>query len=511
MAVALALIVGACGGREQSNTSSAAPTTQPAAQQTAPPSGGTAATSPQTGASPVAGAPQLRYQGAIRMYAQAYTPGSQNTDVKNLKAFREVADEYQRLHPGITIEFVDEKYQDYDQTVRLQAAGKELPDVYWAQWSGLNGRYPKGIAADLKPALDQPNPYIPGDKPWRESLNQTVVAETAAPGGSIYQVNGDYVATAFFYNQDLFQKAGISKPPATWRELLDVCQRLKAAGINPVSNIPNYSWWQRHWLSDFYSNDYERISGFDKQPGISGTDEAVAINKGLLSTKDPRFMAWWPVFKQFTDQWKQDLLTTPLEQSDDTALRDFIGGKSAIYYSGSWTPNQLRSANAPFKLSSFNFPKLDKSVSEYATGAYTANAVGGPTAGYQYAMATESSNATMGDPAKQEAVLDWMRFIGTPKNVEKVSNELGQYLPTPPGTKPSPALGPLAAQADQPLRAIQVGPSGEKLPDQLQRQFSLFLHGDIDLERATGEVQEALDRASEGYAKENNLNFADYR
>lgn len=41
--------------------------------------------------------------------------------------------------------------------------------------------------------------------------------------------------TGFFYNKDLFQQAGIETPPKTWSEFMEVCQKLKDAGINAIT------------------------------------------------------------------------------------------------------------------------------------------------------------------------------------------------------------------------------------------------------------------------------------
>ena len=58
----------------------------------------------------------------------------------------------------------------------------------------------------------------------------------------MYQVDGkqygipfDIGMVGFWYNKDLFAKAGITAPPATWDELLDRRRKLKAAGITPIA------------------------------------------------------------------------------------------------------------------------------------------------------------------------------------------------------------------------------------------------------------------------------------
>ena len=52
----------------------------------------------------------------------------------------------------------------------------------------------------------------------------------------------------FWYNKDLFTKAGIDGPPTTWNEFLADVQKLKAAGITPIAvgekdKWPGIFWW----------------------------------------------------------------------------------------------------------------------------------------------------------------------------------------------------------------------------------------------------------------------------
>ncbi len=164
-----------------------------------------------------------------------------------------------------------------------------------------------------------------------------------------------------------------------------------------MAHVPLYGWWQRNFLSEFYANDYDRITGFDETSGLSSLDQAVAINKGILSPQDPRFMAWWPIFKQFTDTWNPDYLTSPTDDNSTVVFQDFMGGRAAMIYEGSWQPSRIRSADPNFRFGSFSFPTLSKDVSEYSTGTVTSNAVGGPDAGFQFAVASPRANRTMED------------------------------------------------------------------------------------------------------------------
>jgi len=443
------------------------------------------------------------WQGEILFYAQAYTPNSKLENANQLKAFQEVADAYQKDHPGVTIKFFDEEMQDYLQTVRVKSAGKELWDIFWVQSGNTIGTLPQGIARDLTADLDVPNPYIKGNKAWKDAMNQTVLAYTKAPSGAQYVVDGDFVGTAFFYNKDLFTKAGIEAPPTTWAGVLDTAKKLNDAGITSMSGSWDPSWFGRHFLSDFYSPDYDKITGCDNSVGESPQDEAAAIKNGLLSTKDPRFMAWWPIFKSFTDLWSQEYLAQDIAATNEGAQKDFAAGKVAMFYSGSWVPRNLQTVGIEFELGSFSFPKLSKDDSEYATGVDIAGVVGGPNAAYQYAMSTKDSNKTFEEDGKEAAVLDFLQYIGTPEVIEKVVNELGSFAPTWPGTKPVAGLETFAAQANEGLKVVTTGNSSAKLGPATEKTFGLYISGNQDLDAATQQMQTELDRAVQDYERSN--------
>lgn len=497
-------------GPDQGNTAdeTAAAPSDEVLDATAPAGGTTVASGarPANSFPPAAGAAQLTYKGPITFYAQAYTPNSKLPNANKLKEFENVAKEYEKLHPGIDIQFIDEDITNYSQVVRAKAAAGELWDVWWAQWGEVNSTLPKGIAVDLSPYYKQKNPYIPDKATWQDAVNQTVYNQTVAANGARYNVNGDYVGTGFYYNQELFQKAGIAKAPQTWSELIDACEKLKAQQIPCVAHVPILGWWARHFLTDTYAQEYDRLSRADKAPAFSGTDEAYAAANGTFSADDPRFMEWWPFFKTFTDFWKRDYLNRPTDDND-AAFQDFISGKVGMMYGGSWEPGNIRDQAPDLKFDSFSFPKLTKQDFQYSTGTDTSAAVGGPNAAYQYAISTPKADQTMSQPGKTEAVLDFVRYIGTPQVVQRVVNELGDFAPTWPDTKPNPGSEAFVEQANQELRAVNFLNISDNLEPNVQRIFGQYLAGDLQFDQAKQQVQRQLDTAVRAYERENKVDL----
>jgi len=448
--------------------------------------------------------PAEEWTGTITMFAQEYTPNAEVANSYGLTALQDAADGFAEEHPGVTVEFVDEKFDVYTEQVRVKAAAGELWDVYWGQWAALNGSLPEGIAYDLAPAFEEPNPYAPEYDTWAEAMNPQVIEATRAGSGASYNINGDFVTTGWYYNADLFEQAGITEPPATWGEFVELCTTLRDAGITPVAFVPYYGHMQRHWLSDLYSDDFEAITQLDGAPGFSGADEALAIGEGILSPADPRFLAWWPTFKQATDTWQPDYITAPAERND-RAKQDFFAGDAAMYYSGSQTARELASAEVPFTWASFPFPTITPEDNEFASGDDTASAVGGPTGAYQYAISTAQANSTMEEPGKAEVVLDWLRYIGTPETAQSVVNETGQFLPSFTDTEPVEDLAEFADIVNQPWQSLYVGFSAPNLDTDLQRIFGNYLGGNITIEQARDELTPLLETAAADFRAQNGL------
>lgn len=91
-----------------------------------------------------------------------------------------------------------------------------------------------------------------------------------------------------FYDKDAFAKAGVTAEPKTWAEFLDVCQKLKDAGVAPIAQDSAYCDFAfYHQLVRHLGED--KIEELDMNGGWSGTaaeqaaDEIIdLINKGYF-------------------------------------------------------------------------------------------------------------------------------------------------------------------------------------------------------------------------------------
>lgn len=403
------------------------------------------------------------FQGTITMYAATYGPPDSQTQVKGTKLIpatklKAIAAQYEKLHPGVKIQFIHSlpAGQNYNTYVRTKASGGQLPDIIWEQWYYADSSLPEGTLTDLAPYLKKPDAYVQG-KNWGDVLNKEIMSETSAPNGANYIINGDYVGQGLYYNKDAFQKAGITTLPKTWSEFIDDCKKLKAAGYTPVAwdssstptGIDRLTWLSRMFYTNFYANQWDQMR-YTGTPAITDEDEVIAIKNGVYGPSNKKWMAMWPMIKQFSQYWQKD--ATGSDSNGVGPQLAFLTGKVGMYFDGSWAARQIKSANPNFKWGSFADPIPDQAATSYATNFNSSAAVGGPSSAFQYGISSQKADNSM-TPAKLKACIDWMQYITTPKHDEEIVNELGEYVPTVVGATPVAALKNMGNLVNQPLQA----------------------------------------------------------
>ncbi len=470
--------------------------------------------------------PKLHWKGTITMGAWVFTPTAPGKPVAagqtRQTAFLALAHQFEHLYPGIHIKFLNAQYGNNPQFIITKAAGGQLADVWDAEYGFLNqGAIPQGIAVNLAPYFRQPNPYVAGNRQWMSYMNRNTLAISRAPNGNYYEVNGDYIATAFYYNKALFKKAGITQIPRTWGQLLADCRQLKAHGIIAGAERPYWSWWARLFLPNYLGvNAVKRLESYQPHtPTVTALDEVIGYEKGILNPlTNPRVMAWWPVAKQLFGLWDKNIVDTPVlaaSASTPTGSGLFNAGAHgnvAMTYSGSWEPGLWTGAHHPLStLGSFPLPSIAH-TSRYATNLRTATNVGGPSGGYQWSISSPRADNSMKQPGKFQAVLDWLRFISTPKADQAVVNGWNVTLPTFAGSKPTAANAPLVRSMKQPWYPVSgLSDVSTAAHTQIFNLFQEYITGHLSLATAKQQYANILQTTAREYIAQHHIKLSQYK
>jgi ABC-type glycerol-3-phosphate transport system substrate-binding protein len=264
MLVSLIALLAACGQATQAPapTTAPQPTTAPAATNTAAPAAATDTPAPaatDTAAPAATTAPAATdtaapaASGSIKQYKGELVVSvlGANADRGTYKA---LVDAYKKVQPDVNviIEGPPPGTGDYTTWLGTQlAAGNVRPDIVSGNYQPTYAKY-----VDLLKYRFQTNQYT--GNTWDQDLNWDFFPYVDAKGRKT-MVPTEAVHILWFYNKDIFDKAGV-QPPKTWDELVQVSDKLKQAGYTPIAS--NYVYKLNQWILEIYYDQYMRTQGY---------------------------------------------------------------------------------------------------------------------------------------------------------------------------------------------------------------------------------------------------------
>lgn len=179
-------------------------------------------------------------------------------------------------------------------------------------------------------------------------------------GGTLKSIPYQPNVFAVFYNQDLFKQAGIEAVPTTWDEFLAVCEKLKAAGITPLTCDDAY-------IDCMFGYHMSRLIGEkadveegtaleDIKPEDYGTTEVIqtgswAENEAVLKTAE--------AYEELASKgyFSKNIASNVWPAGQNTELAT---GQVAMYLNGSWLPNEVKGMTGDdFKWGCFSYPAVE--------------------------------------------------------------------------------------------------------------------------------------------------------
>jgi raffinose/stachyose/melibiose transport system substrate-binding protein len=183
--------------------------------------------------------------------------------------WQNLATKYVQDHPNVSIEITVLENEAFKAKIATAMQSGNPPDVFQSWGGGVLGQYGEaGLVKDLTADL--------AANGWGDSFQPGPLGLYKI-GDKFYGVPWNAGMVGFWYNKDLFAKAGISAPPATWTELLDAVKKLKAANITPIAlgekdKWPGHFYWvylaTRIGGRTAFENAYNRTGSFADKPFV---------------------------------------------------------------------------------------------------------------------------------------------------------------------------------------------------------------------------------------------------
>jgi raffinose/stachyose/melibiose transport system substrate-binding protein len=307
------------------------------------------------------------------------------------------ADDYMAANPNVTIEVTVMENEAFKTKLTTVMQGGNPPDIFHSWGGGVLNDYAKaGLLRDITADLDKDG--------WRD-LYGAGALETYAAGGKNYGIPNDMGMIGFWYNTELFEKAGIKAVPTTWSEFLADVKLLKDSGTIPIA-VASQDKWPAMYYWTYLASRIGGKAAFDAAYNRTG------------SFTDPVFIEAGYKLKELIDMEPfQDGFLGSIYNDQGGLVGN---GKAAMELMGQWAPtvqadNSIDKKGLGDKLGWFPFPSVEGGAGSVA------DAMGG------------GGGFIVGKDAPDEAV-DFLKYINTVE-AQATMAKAGMVIPCAKGAE----------------------------------------------------------------------------
>ena len=230
------------------------------------------------------------------------------------------------------------------------------------------------------------------DDEWRARFGEGDL-ENLTIDGEITSIPFEKAGAVFYYNKEVFEKAGITEFPKTWDELLEACKKIKDSGVTPISLYTADDAWYTCNLFTYLAAGYAGVDALNKGGDINTEQMKAAAAK----------------LKEFWNYTTGDAIGA----NYSVAMNNFASGKTARVIDGPWL------------IGSLGNDIKDK------IGIAQAPTFGDGTVSENYVITdaqTPWAAAKTDDKEKAEAIVTFMKYITSEESVKQLTLEGAVFL-----------------------------------------------------------------------------------
>ena len=201
---------------------------------------------------------------------------------------------FQQLYPNIDVKLSDYNWGQYNDTiVASMVGGQNTPDILYSSDHWLQQWAAAGWIVPLED-------HFPQVKQMSKSFAQYAV-DGMTYKGKVYGLPYYADPMGFFYNEAILRKAGFTRPPSTWEELLTQAKAIKEKGLVKYPIGFGFSLQEPFSIEVFISMVYSRGGDlFDKdlnplfdKPGSATIKSIEWVRDALKSgVMNPESLQW---------------------------------------------------------------------------------------------------------------------------------------------------------------------------------------------------------------------------
>lgn len=257
---------------------------------------------------------------------------------------KELIDRYQQLHPNVTINPTFAAQTDLNQKLTVAMASGTGPDILDQDISFFSAYYEKGQLAPVD--LDV---FCGHSQKAIEDAYLPSVLPGVMFDGQIYGLPYQSNSMSFFLSTDAFKEAGldpVKDAPKTWDDLKVVGAKLKKMVDGKVVREGyDFPYQSQRWMLQEFQPMLEQYGG-----SILNADQSACQLNSEAAVK--ALTTWKEVSDAVADP--KTTLATAAQPN-----QDFIDGRVAMWMTGPWATNQLKSSAIGDKWVVTSLPQVD--------------------------------------------------------------------------------------------------------------------------------------------------------
>ncbi|SFM23173.1 ABC transporter substrate-binding protein [Salibacterium qingdaonense] len=287
--------------------------------------------------------------------------------------FYELVEEYNNSQDEVIVKTEYVPFDEIKKQLSVGSAGSNLPDMVFMDNVDNAAFAEQGILTDLTEQIenwDQTEQFLEGP------LDSTMY------DGKYYGLPVTSNTLGLYYNEDMFEEAGISNPPETWSDLKDTASQLTQGSVQGFGMSAAKS-----EESTFQFYPFLLSAGADyKSLGSDGATQALSLVNELVDNGS--------------------MSSSVINATQDDLARQFSTGNLAMMINGTWNIERIKSENPDLHFNIAEIPKAEKHASTLG-GANLTSVAGGNV----------------------EASWDFMKWLTSPEQLTDYTAETGVFPP----------------------------------------------------------------------------------
>ncbi|MFH1746582.1 MAG: extracellular solute-binding protein [Planctomycetota bacterium] len=156
-------------------------------------------------------------------------------DDREAEIVKRLVEGFEKKYPHIQVERIHPGGAEALKTkVQTMVAAGDPPDVFQLGYERIAGWADKGLLAELEPFIERDQQAGDPDALLFDDFYTNVIDTFRFDGktigqGPLYAIAKDFTTVGFYYNKDLFRKAGVPEPPLdgwTWEEFIETARQI---------------------------------------------------------------------------------------------------------------------------------------------------------------------------------------------------------------------------------------------------------------------------------------------